>query len=377
MSASRRLRVLHVLPSMHGYGAERQVMQLLSRLDSDDVSAGLLTVYAPTDEQIRSAGFPVLSASRNGRRDVAFVQRMVQRIREFDPDVVHAHTHVGKYWGRFAAAAAGVRSIVYTEHNPCDPRRSALDVIAGRALNPHTTRCVTFFPEQRELIERLDRIPAQKIEIIPNGIDFGTLERLERKTSRLRLGLPEPGFVVMLVGRMEHQKNHALALEALAAMRPHERERITLLFAGSGVLEPALQKTARVLGVEAQTHFLGYRSDVPELLAAADLVLMTSHFEGMPLALLEAMHAGVPVLTVPWTGAATMLGGGAYGRVAPDWSPANVAQAIVEIIVDPAPAAAAAQRARAHVEERYTLERMAEAHRHLNLEMPVDRRVAA
>jgi glycosyltransferase involved in cell wall biosynthesis len=377
MSTGSPLRVLHILPSMHGYGAERQIMQLLPQLQSSAFVTGLATVYTPSEEQRRSATFPVVDASRNGRRDFTFIGRLVDRIRSFDPDIVHTHTHVGKYWGRFAAVAAGVRAIVHTEHNPCDPRRSALDRIAGRALNPYTDRCITFFPEQRDELARIDGIGAEKFSVIPNGLEFDQMVRPDRQKARNSLALGDRSFAILLIGRMEYQKNHELAIHALAAIPERERRGIELFFAGSGELEPRLKNLARSLGVFQQIQFLGYRSDVPNLLAASDLLLMTSHFEGMPLALLEGMHAGVPIVTTPWTGSRTMLGAGEYGRIADGWAPAQIAAEIAAIRIEENNNAGAVEAAQRYVSERFTLRRMVEEHERLYTDLSCEERSVA
>ena len=369
MISSNPLRVLHILPSMQGYGAERQIMQLLPHLQTPEIVAGLLTVYAPSEEQRCGADFPVTDAARNGRRDFTFIGRLVEKICSFRPDVVHTHTHVGKYWGRFAAVAAGVRAIVHTEHNPCDPRRSVLDRLADRVLNPHTERCITFFPEQCEMLVRTDGVNPRKIAIIPNGLPFDMLPRVDRDAARRLLDIPSDRFAIILVGRMEYQKNHELALRALAALSAGERSGIMLFFAGSGLLEVELRTLAEALNVAGHVRFLGYRSDVPELLAASDLLLMTSHFEGMPLALLEGMHMGVPILTTPWLGACSMLGAGAYGRIAAGWEPAAVARAIVQASSEKQATRALAERAQEYVAAEFSLAKMVESHRQLYLEL--------
>jgi glycosyltransferase involved in cell wall biosynthesis len=377
MISSNPLRVLHILPSMQGYGAERQIMQLLPHLQSPEIVAGLLTVYAPSEEQRCGAEFPITDAARHGRRDFTFIGRLVEKICSFRPDIVHTHTHVGKYWGRFAAVAAGVRSIVHTEHNPCDPRRSVLDRLADRVLNPYTERCITFFPEQCQMLVRTDGVDPRKIAIIPNGLPFDSFPHLDKQAARRLLDIPSDRCAIILVGRMEYQKNHELALRALAALPAGERSRIMLFFAGSGLLEIELRTLAQTLNVAEHVRFLGYRSDVPELLAASDVLLMTSHFEGMPLALLEGMHVGAPIVTTPWLGAQSMLGAGAYGRIATGWQPADVARAIVQAASEKAATCAMAERAREYVVTEFSLSRMAAAHRQLYFELGMRASAAA
>jgi glycosyltransferase involved in cell wall biosynthesis len=362
---ARRIRILHILPSMRGYGAERQIMDLLSVLGGPNVEAGVLTIYTPTEEERSRFQFTVLDAGRHGRGDYAFLPRLVAQIRKFNPHIVHTHTHVGKYWGRLGAILAGVRTIVHTEHNPCDPRRNVLERLADWVLHQQTACVVTFFSEQRRCLAETESLPAEKIAIIPNGLRLAELACSDRESARKRLHTHPGEISIFFIGRMEFQKNHRLALQTLAAMEGSVRKNVVLYFAGTGVEEPALRALARELDVEERVRFLGYRGDIPQILPAADLLLMTSWFEGMPLTLIEAMAAGVPIVTTPWIGANSMLAGGRFGFLTPGWEPRTVAAEIERALAHPGARTAMAQRAQQYVLAECDLEHMAEAHRRL------------
>lgn len=369
----QRVRVLHVLPSVQGYGAERQIIELLKSLSCDDIDAVLATIYDPPAGAQGELPFRVLSARRSGRRDVAFFGRLVEVIRSCSPDIVHTHTHVGKYWGRAAALAARVPHIVHTEHNPCDTRRTVLERLADFLLHRVTNRVITFFPEQGELLSRNEHLPGGKVTIIPNGLVLPEIHDAgagnERAYTRGALGVEASQFAIMLIGRMELQKNQVLALRALAALPETVLRRCVLIFAGAGRDEPLLRGLARALAIEERVRFLGYRTDIQKLLGAADLVLMTSWFEGMPLTLIEAMIAGVPIVSTPWIGSSNMLGNGRYGVLTDGYEPADVAASLVFAISHPALRYEIACRAREHVYRDYGIARMIETHKRLYREL--------
>lgn len=372
MNVDGRVRVLHILPSVQGYGAERQVIELLKLLCSKDIEPVLATIYEPPAGAREELPFNVVSAGRNGRRDVAFLGRLIDAIRAVQPHIVHTHTHVGKYWGRFAALAARVPRIVHTEHNPCDTRRTVVERLADVLLHRVTSRVITFFPEQGELLSRNEHLPAGKVGVIPNGLhlpekESGPLE--QRAAARAVMGIGAGAFAIMLVGRMEFQKNHVLALRAMAALPETVRDSCVLVLAGGGREEETLRSLARALNIAEQVRFLGYRNDVPALLPGVDLILMTSWFEGMPLALIEAMIAGVPILTTPWIGSAHMLGNGRYGLFADGYEPAGVAASILDAIAHPRMRKELARRARDYVYDQYGIDRMADAHKRLYLQL--------
>lgn len=369
---SERLRVLHIVSAARGYGAEAQVMRLLPYLKREDVDVGLLAVYGSkmSPEERARLPFSIIEGERRGRGDYLFLPRLVRKIRSFGPDIVHTHTHVGKYWGRAAALAAGVRTVVHTEHNPCDPRRNPLERTIDPLLHAFTARVVTFFSEQRAFLSRVDRLEPEKIVVIPNGMEIPSGDLTgDRLAARERLGVKPDEYAVMVIGRLEYQKNHDLALRALAATPPEFRKRIRMFFAGAGILEERLRELSTQLAEdlhdEARVEFLGYRDDVQLLMSGADLVLMTSHFEGMPLVLIETMIAGVPILSTPWIGAGTMLGHGRFGFIAPGWSPEALSEEMHRALTRESARATVVSHARKYARSTYDIRAMATAHRRL------------
>lgn len=363
-----KLRVLHILPSVRGYGAERIIVELLKHLPSADVEASLLTIYEPPQSAREALPFSVFDAGRKDRRDRLFVCRLIREIRRCKPDVVHTHTHVGKYWGRVAALLAGAKLIVHTEHNPCDFRRTPLERVADWILHRVTARVITFFREQGTALIERESLPRQKLVLIPNGLELPQPTQ-DRATARARLGLEPDQFAIMTVGRMEFQKNHILALRSFALLPESVRRRTVLLFAGSGKEEVVLRGLALALHIGEQVRFLGYRNDVTELMAGVDLLLMTSWFEGMPLTLLEAMLAGVPIVSTPWLGSRNMLADGRYGFLTPSFEPVHVAAQIERILAHPVMRRQIAERARAHALGAYDIRQMADAHRRMYLDL--------
>ena len=169
-------------------------------------------------------------------------------------------------------------------------------------------------------------------------------------------------LAVMMIGRLERQKNHELALRAIASLSPKLRDRISLYVIGSGSREHALRRLSCEVGIGASTRFLGYRSDAKDLLNAADLFLSTSRFEGMPTALVEAMLSGVPVVTTPWLGAGNLLEGGALGFIAAGWEPGQVADTLERALGDADGLGRRAAAARARARADYTVGQTVASH---------------
>jgi glycosyltransferase involved in cell wall biosynthesis len=359
------LRVLHVVSTLKAYGAERQVFELLPALADRGVHVGAVAVYSANlgpDEE-RALHGAAVSVGRRGRSDYGFMPGLTQSIRAFRPDVVHTHTHVGKYWGRPAAKLAGVRALVHTEHNPCDPRRNLPERLFDRLYGAFTDRFVVFLPEQRDFLANIESIPADKIAVIPNGLDpEEPAPPGAREEKRRELDLYGDRLAIAMIARLEYQKNHELAFRAIARLAPDLRTKAVLYVIGAGPLEDDLRALSRNLGIAESTRFLGYRTDVPALLRAADVLLNTSRFEGMPMTFIEAMLARIPIVTSPWLGASSMLERGDLGFLSAGWDDGDVAAALTRALTDEKSRARCAELAAVRARSAYTLERTASAH---------------
>jgi glycosyltransferase involved in cell wall biosynthesis len=373
------MNVLHVVTALEGGGAERFVALLLPELAKQDARCSVMTIAPSTiPATLHAAGVDVIEIRRRGRFDAAFLARMISAMRASRPDVVHTHMHHGTYWGRLAAMAAGVPAIVRTEHHPCAPQAPIPGTaLANRILNSATAAIVTFSAGQAQYLARVEGLPSEKVFVIPNGIRHTEPPLYDDvAAARARLRIPANRFAVFVLGNLRHPKNQALAIEAVASLDLPHRRRLQLYLVGDGCDRGALAALAQARGVDDSVTFLGYRNDVPAILPAADLLLMPSLSEGMPLALLEAMSAGVPALSTPWNGANDLLEEGRLGVVTADFSPSTLAFELRRIIDDPAPARAAAQRAQVVARRDYAIDAAARLHRAL-YDRIVPRAVAA
>ena len=350
------MRVMHVAADLGTYGAERFVVLLLDRLRGPDVELAALTL-APARPGDVPPGVERMSAGRRGRYELAFLGRLAGAMRAWRPDLVHTHTHAGKYWGRLAAILAGVPSIVHTEHNS-EFGAPALFRPFNRLLLRRTDAVITFSAAQRDRLTAEEGIAPDRIAVIPSGIAIGALDPSARERAREALAAGSQDRLLVHVGRLSAVKNQALAIEALALLPPGVR----LVLIGDGRDREALTELARARGVAARTDMLGYRADAAALVAGADAALVTSHNEAMPLAAIEAMLAETPVVSTPWRGAGEMLGNGTFGVVAADFSPAAMAAAIRSVLDDPDAARERAARAAAFARIEYDVATTARRH---------------
>jgi len=362
---------MHVAADLGTYGAERFVVLLLEHLSSEpDLELAALTLAAarPGDAPPAVARF---AAGRSGRYDLAFLGRLAGAMRAWSPDLVHTHTHAGKYWGRLAAILAGVPAIVHTEHNSEFGAPAPFRPL-NRLLLRRTDAVIAVSAAQRDRLIADERIAPDRIVVIPNGIPVAPPDPAARARARTQLAAAPGEQLVVSVGRLSAVKNQGLAIEALALLPAAVR----LVLIGEGRDRAALAQSARERGVAGRVALFGYRADAAALVAGADVALLTSRNEAMPLAAIEAMLAGTPVVSTPWRGAAEMLGAGERSVVSADFSAAATANAIRAVLDDPDAAAVRAARAETYARAEYDIVVTARRHAALYREVIARKRSA-
>jgi len=313
-------RICLLTDSLAPSGVGAHMMMLAEGLAGDDVvfagrpTTGLL-------ERAAAKGFAVKVLD-----DDAALTRWMQRSA---PDIVHVHAGIG--WEGHAAVraaqAAGV-PVVRTEHLPylltdsaqCDEHRDTATALA-RLI------CVSDAVGDSYRAAGVD--PAL-VETIHNGVGPHRPSR-SREALRGEWGVRDAP-VLLMVARLSEQKGHALLLDALPAIRAAHPDLIVLL-AGEG---PLLTQTARAIaakGLAGTVRMLGTRSDVADLMTLADLLVLPSAFEGLPLVALEAMAAGLPVVATVAPGNAEAIEDGVTGRLTAA-DPASFADAVVGLLAD-------------------------------------------
>lgn len=276
-------------------------------------------------------------------------------IGEHRPDLVHAHAGVQweGWWIADAVRQACGALTVRTEHlpyvltKPEDHADHAAAMPAFAALI-----CVA---EGARASHAAVGPSGPEITLVRNGVRPACPTR-GREAVRAELGAVSDHAVVITVARLFAQKGHAVLLEALAllAARP-----ITLWLVGDGELRAPLQAQAAALGIADRVHFLGQRVDVPELLTAADLFVLPSLFEGLPLSVLEAMHLGTPVVATRAPGTEEALIDGMEGLLVPPGDALALAQAIARALDDPSATRERTRAARTRAAREFSAERMA------------------
>lgn len=296
-------------------------------------------------EALRARGLPVRVVSNWLHALTVWELRRI--IRAWKPDVVFAHGFSDHIWGRQAAVAEGVPRIFHVEHNARE-RYTRRRLRQALALAPRTQASIGVSEGVRtSLIER-GFAPAQCLAI-PNGI---ALERFPDSLLPARWEEREPA--ILMASRFARQKDHATLIHALALLRDRGLTPVLYLAgAGSQRLLRQTRTLVQRLGLDAQVRFLGSVSNLPERMAAAQVFVLSTRWEGMPLALVEAMAAGCACIGTDVVGVREVIDEGHTGLLVPPGDAAALADAMQRLLLDTAlagrlGAAARSQALKAH-----------------------------
>lgn len=268
-------------------------------------------------------------------------------------DVAHLHHGVTAIRAVDPAREAGVRRIVVTEHADLQLRTEARYRDRVRRVLPRTDAVTVINAELVEYFARELAVPRSRLHLVPNAVDdaYATLRR--DAAARRAHGL-EHAFVFAFVGRLVGAKDLGTLLSALAIARGATSQDLRLVVAGDGVEGERLRALARELQIDGAVTWLGAQPDGRAALALADAFAMSSVSEGVPMAMLEAMRAGLPCLATDVGGIAAVLADGC-GQVVPPSDPPALAAGLLRYATDPAYAAAVGAAGAARVAERYSL----------------------
>ncbi len=343
--------------------------------------------YFAAERGVEPTFLPALRRPVSLFDDFRALQAIRREIRAFQPDIVHTHTAKAGALGRLAAILERVPVVVHTYHGHVlggayfSDRMTRVYKEVERQLARRTSRLIALTQMQvREMSGSLNVAKVEKFSVIPLGLSLERFARVDRRAARqaLRdeLGVPDDRPVVGVVGRLVPVKNHELLFEAF------QRATKTLAGAelwivGSGEREAELRTLADSLGIGGQVRWLGWRQELKEIYPAFDLLALSSHDEGTPVALLEGLAAGTAIVSTDVGGIREMLARvGAQGRVVDPGDAVGLSDALVAGLTRATEGAGSAgsapgtdQADRLRVAEGYSVDRLCRSIESLYLEL--------
>lgn len=360
VSSGSPIRVAFVVHVMQVAGAEMLVAATIRRLGPRiEPAVFCLDDLGTIGNKLAESGVPIISFGRRPGLDLGVVWCVAREIRLRRIEVVHAHQYGPFFYGALGARLSTRRPrVILTEHGRHYPdvvsplRRATNRLVLNRLADAVNAVCGF----SARALARNEGFADRRIDVIENGIELARYRPdVDRAALRNRLGFDASRCYIVAVARFHPVKDHRTLLRAFQVVAG-VRADVDLILAGDGPLRGELESLARELGIAGRTKFLGVRTDVPDLLAAADVFTLTSVSEAASLTLLEAMAAGTPVVTTAVGGSPEIVVHDEHGLLVPRGDAPATAEALLRVLQDPALAARLGAAARQRVEERYRIE---------------------
>lgn len=373
-----RAKVLWLIKGLGLGGAEKLLVLAAPYLDRSRFEYEVLfllpwkTALVP---ELERAGIPVICLNHRHPFDLRVVPRIARLLRERRVDILHAHLPYSGVVGRVAARLAGTPAVIYTEHN-VQQRYHLLTRLINQATLRLCDVTVAVSAEVRASLLRSPLVGRRTVLTILNGVDVEGLRRAAAADGvREEFGILPDRLVVCVVNVFRPQKRLDLWVRAARLIADAE-PRATFLVVGDGPIRPQVRDLAGRLGLDGRIAFPGLRHDAARLMAVFDVFMLSSVYEGLPVAVLEAMALGRPVVATRVGGLPGVIQDGRHGFLVPPGDPGALAERVVELLRRPELRQAFGEASAARVRQHFSIERMVRETEHLYVRLlegsPVD-----
>jgi glycosyltransferase involved in cell wall biosynthesis len=364
LAPARRLRVAHIVTKLAA-GAGGITLRGAMAADPARYASTILAAEGGSlVQRAKDAGIEVVELRHMPitrgvypRSDYVGFRELAAHLARHEYDLVHTHSAKAGGIGRLAARRAGVPVVVHSFHGfPFHEFQSPAARHALISIERRLARMTDYFLTDGTAVAaeaiRLKIAPPDRIRAISSPIDaVARVSPARRADARRRLGLSAESKVVGTAARLDGQKSPLDMVKAIAALG---RDDVVMVWIGDGHLRAETEKLIHRLGIEHRFRLAGERSDVPTLLPAFDVFAMSSLYEGLPCAVVEAMSCGVPVVATAVNSVHEIVISGRTGLLARPGDPASLSRALGSMLDHPAEAARMANAARAHIGDRFT-----------------------
>jgi glycosyltransferase involved in cell wall biosynthesis len=316
----KKIKVVHIVPSLGPGGAERMVVHIARGLDRERFEVAVVSIWrrlgSDLERLLDESGVEVTYLGKGRGFDCWTYPRLHRVLGLYRPDIVHTHLAVLRYalpsWLWLKHTSMWLHTVNNVAEREVETRARWIQRLAFM----YGVLPVAVSKEVAVSLRRLYGIEQCKViwNCVPTKLY--ACPRIPREEWRAREGFASDDVLFVCLARLDSQKNHALLLEAFA-QGPACNAKAHLVLVGAGPLQPQLEQQGQQLGLASQVHFLGLRADIPDVLAAMDAFVLSSDYEGSPLALVEAMAAGLPVVSTIAGGVPELIQNGKEGFLVP------------------------------------------------------------
>ena len=366
-----RTRVLRIIARMNVGGPAVQISGLMRGLDPERYDQQLITGFCASDEadyletqapDVRATRVGGLGRAIDARDDLRAFAELRRMIRDFDPHVIHTHTAKAGVVGRIAAITSKTDArLVHTFHGHLlhgyfSPAKTKAVIGVERQLAKRSSALVSVGQQVREDLLAAGIGRDEQYRIIPPGLSLPPLP--DKSEARHLFGIPHDSFVIAFVGRITQIKRPDRFLEVVRSISK-TTDRAHFLVAGAGDLAPLIERACAE--ERLPITYLGWRSDIENILSTSDAMLLTSDNEGTPLSLIQAGMAGIPIVSTNVGSVGEVVENGSTGILC-GTDPKELAMALTDLLSDPVDAEVMGARGREFAEARFGVSRLVRDH---------------
>lgn len=329
----QKKKILHLISGLEIGGSETQLLRILPELQKYHTNAVCcVRGHGPIGSELEKNGVPVYYLDFKGLSDLLVIKRFYVVIKSFAPEILVTYLIHADLYGRFFGRLFGIRKIVSS-------KRGALlnwewlakfDRLTKFMVNHYLVQTKT---AKEEWMGRLN-LPENKFTIMPNGMNTKLFSpKIDRRAKRASLKFSSDSIIITCVARLRIGKGHDTLLEAFEKIFK-EHPAINLLLVGDGEREGELRNKIKNYSSKNNIHFLGNRNDIPEILAISDIFVLPTEAEGMSNAIMEAMAAGLPIITTDIPENRDVIENKKTGLLLPVGNTDSLAKNIISLISD-------------------------------------------
>jgi sugar transferase (PEP-CTERM/EpsH1 system associated) len=362
VKTKKRIKIMHVIDSLGIGGAERVVINVANGLDPEIFEQIVCCISSRgraarlLDERARC-----IDLGKGPKADHLMPLKIARVIRKEIPDIIHTQSWAGVDGVIAHVIARGSRA-VHSEHGRSLPNVNGEPVrrkMARRCAYHMVDLVFTISEEMRQYLCRETGFPYKRMLVIPNGVDIGKIDSADGRGLREELGLSAKDCVIGSVARFDPTKDLASLIRAFAHLcSRYKGQSLKLLLVGDGSERPALEKLASEMEVRDRMVLTGFNDNVPRLLRAMDIFALSSITEGLPIAVLEAMCARLPVVATKVGALPEIVTGEVSGLLVEPRAPQAMAEKLARLVNDPDLRRRFGASARRKIEQEYSLDLM-------------------
>lgn len=296
------MKIMQVIPLLELAGAETMCENLtyeLMKMGNDVSVVSLYDYNSKLSERMEKHGVKIYYLKKKEGLDLRTVWELSKIIKKIKPNIIHTHLYALKY-AAFASRLAGVKAIVHTVHNIAEKEVSRKEQKLNYLLYKFFgVTPVSLSAEIQKTVMTRYKLSTEKTPVVFNGINIDNCIEKNGKTDKKVINY-------IHIGRFSKQKNHELLIKSFFKVYEEDKN-VRLMLVGCGELESYIYKIIKELGLNDVVSMLGQRTDIYKLLSEADVFVLSSTYEGMPMTIIEAMGTGLPVISTNVGGISSMI----------------------------------------------------------------------